>query len=354
MIDDYDPFEDDDGNAPASAPVETGAGTAWGLAAPGEFAPPTGGPLSMEGYWTPKGELGSRSAIAVFGGGVATALADALRLRRWKLIEAEAPPPFVRKAAARRFGWRDGSARTGPVNTPAHMLQLLREAEGELQPALPAWERQGRWFDSQRPLVEPGGLDAAEDVRRHRRGHLAKLRNALGRTDAVIFAPSRAEAWVHRETGTVFPTAPGKIAGGYDPEVFEPRSWSAAEIEADLADLRARLRRRRPKLRLILAVSAEFPEWSMRASRPDAAAGRERAALSAAIDALSDKHDDVERFPALEMLTGPSAQGLHLDASGFPTPTAAEALGDAFCAPFEGPRKQFQMQRRRSRRRLAA
>lgn len=39
--------------------------------------------------------------------------------------------------------------------------------------------------------------------------------------DLFIFTLGLTEAWVHRDTGTVYPTAPGTIAGRFDENIYE-------------------------------------------------------------------------------------------------------------------------------------
>ncbi|MEO1689534.1 MAG: GSCFA domain-containing protein, partial [Pseudomonadota bacterium] len=327
----------------------------------GGFAPRLGaaGPLAMDEAWRPRAALSAKTRIATLGCGVVSALTSGLRLRRWTLLEAEPAPLFMRDAALRRFGWRESSARTGPVRTAAHLLQLLREVDGDARPALPAWALPasapgGRWIDSQRPGVEPEGLETPEDVMRHRRGHLTRLRRTLARADAVVAVLSRAEAWTHAATGTVYPEPPGAPAGGHDPQVFAARLWTAAEIEADLAEIRDRLQRRREGQTLILAISPETPAWSTRSLDPGLAAGREQAALRCAMEALATAHDDVDYFPALELLTAPRARGMHFaDEDLRPTLAAEATLSNAFCAPHEDERGRKRAERRRARR-LAA
>ena len=117
---------------------------------------------------------------------------------------------------ARGFGFGLYSARYGNVYTIRQMLQLVQECQGERCPAEAVWEKDGQFYDALRPSVEPGGLASAELVIRHRRQHLARGPALLKQTSLFIFTMGLTETWEHTGDFTVYPTAPGTIAGNYD------------------------------------------------------------------------------------------------------------------------------------------
>lgn len=69
------------------------------------------------------------------------------------------------------------------ISTPPQrqLVQLFREARGK-KLAEPVWQRQGRFFDAQRPAIEPEGFDTAEEVLRHRSHHLVRAAKAMKST----------------------------------------------------------------------------------------------------------------------------------------------------------------------------
>ncbi len=78
--------------------------------------------------------------------------------------------------------------------------------------------------------MEPDGLESPEEVLAHRTVHLARVRDMLSTMDMFIFTLGLTEAWVHKASRTVYPTAPGVIAGAYDDQEFEFKNFSFSEI----------------------------------------------------------------------------------------------------------------------------
>ena len=76
-------------------------------------------------------------------------------------------------------------------------------------------------YDSLRPSVEPEGLNSPEDVVENRKCHIARVKELFESLDLFIFTFGLTEMWVHKESGTVYPTAPGTIAGEYNDKVYE-------------------------------------------------------------------------------------------------------------------------------------
>ena len=78
----------------------------------------------------------------------------------------------------------------------------------------------------------------------HRAFHLKKYAGLLRKAKLFVFTLGLTEAWVHRKTGTVYPTAPGTIAGDYDPEVYEFVNFGFDDIRRDFLRYRQLVLRR--------------------------------------------------------------------------------------------------------------
>lgn len=103
--------------------------------------------------------------------------------------------------------------------------------------------------------MEPVGLSCPEEVEAQRRHHLGRIRQLVSATDIFVFTFGLTKAWRDRPSGTVFPTAPGTIAGAYDPDAFEFVNLTFADTLADFLAFRALVKRRRPEARFLVTVS---------------------------------------------------------------------------------------------------
>ena len=195
----------------------------------------------------------------------------------------------------------------------AQLLQMLREASGQITPALPVWEKAGRYFDAQRPSVEPNGLESEELVMRHRESHLACVRRVFAQADLLVFTFGLTEAWVHSETGTVYPTAPGTIAGNYDPAVFSFKNYECHEVVRDFELIRARLKKANPSLRFLLTVSPVPLAATASGHHVEVASTYSKAVLRAACGALQQRHADIDYFPSFELITSQNTRGVYYE-----------------------------------------
>src|SRR5271155_120350 len=126
---------------------------------------------------------------------------------------------------------------------------------GSFTPANPVWQKEQRYFDALRPSVEPTGLEAPEMVLAHRKQHLGRVRKVFQKATVMVFTFGLTEAWIDKETGTVYPTAPGTIAGAFNPDVFAFKNFNYAEVLADFERFRLIMKKFNPEMRFLLTVS---------------------------------------------------------------------------------------------------
>lgn len=266
-------------------------------------------PTAIDGLFVPKFPITPRDRIMTAGSCFAQHVHRTLVARDWAVIDTETPNgPFPRDVL-NRYGYALYSARYGNIYTVRQMVQLLREAQGEVKPAAPVWEKDGRYVDAQRPNVEPDSLATPEHVLEARAVHLRRVMRAVRRADVFIFTLGLTEVWFHRDTGTVYPTAPGTLAGHYDPEVFDFHNFSLPEVRDDLEELRGRLMALRPDIRILLTVSPVPLTATATGGHVMAATSYSKATLRAAAGDVAGKYDNVDYFPSYELVTNPAAQG---------------------------------------------
>ena len=113
------------------------------------------------------------------------------------------------------------------------MLQLAEEALGRRVPQVRVWQKGGRFFDALRPSVDPVGHDSEAAVLALRQKHLVAVRRLLEELDVLVFTLGLTETWEAGD-GTVYPVAPGTLAGEFDPARYRFRNLRHGEVLADM------------------------------------------------------------------------------------------------------------------------
>jgi hypothetical protein len=268
-------------------------------------------PIELREVYQPKWTLSPEWRIATAGSCFAQHISRQLRAHSYDVIDTEPPPAGLPADQHTRFGYAMYSARTGNIYTMRQLLQLAREVAGSHTPAELAWERDGRFYDALRPAVEPEGLSSPDEVRVHRTHHLARLRQAWTEMDLLIFTLGLTETWVHRDSGTVFPTVPGSIAGHWDPEVYAFHSATFQQVVDDFEALKrvlSEIRIDRPDPHILLTVSPVPLTATASGSHVLQATTESKAILRAAAGQLARADPLVDYFPSYEIITNPAAQ----------------------------------------------
>ena len=265
-------------------------------------------PAHPDGIYQPKFEIGRHDRITTAGSCFAQHIARHLRQAGYAVNDLEPAPDGMSDADARRFGYGLYSARYGNIYTVRQLLQLVEAAAGRFTPQDAAWEKDGRFYDALRPSVEPEGVESAEEVEALRGQHLDRVRRLIRTTDVFIFTLGLTEAWIHRDSGTVYPTAPGTIAGTYDPAVYELKIFSVTDMVRDMKAVLGRLQRHNPGLRVILTVSPVPLTATASGSHVLRATLHAKAVLRVVAETLCAEFDYVDYFPAFDIIMNPAAR----------------------------------------------
>lgn len=273
-------------------------------------------PLDPGDLYQPRFAIARTDRIMTAGSCFAQHVGRTLREHGFNVMDAETVPDAVPDAVARKFGYRLYSARYGNVYTARQLLQLLQEAEGSFTPADPVWRAEaggGGYFDAFRPSVEPEGLPGPEDVAAHRRGHLAAVRELLANLDVLVFTFGLTEAWISREDGAVYPTAPGTIAGTFDPARHAFHNFTFAETMSDFVAVRRIIKRYNPRARFLVTVSPVPLTATASGRHVEVASCYSKSVLRAVCGTLYERFDDLDYFPSYEIITSQTARGAYYE-----------------------------------------
>lgn len=257
----------------------------------------------LQGIYTKKFEIGPNSSVATAGSCFAQHISRYLRAAGYKVMDSEPGPKNVDPELLREYGYGVYSARYGNIYFVRQLLQLAQEAlSGSTREAI-AWRRGDRWYDALRPAVEPDGLSSAAQVERQRAEHLVAVRTVLMNADVLVFTMGLTEGWEDIETGTVYPTAPGTIAGDYDPSRYRFHNFDVSEIVSDFTAFRALVQSFNPGIKFLLTVSPVPLAATATESNVLVATTYSKAVLRAAAGALTSEFDDIDYFPSYEIVT---------------------------------------------------
>lgn len=254
-----------------------------------------------------KWALSKQDKIVTAGSCFAQHVGRALRKNGFNVQDAEPAPAHIAPDQVTTHGYGMYSARYGNIYTTRQLRQLLDEAWGDA-PAFDAiWRKDGRFYDALRPNIEPEGFVSEAAVREAREEHLAKVREVFTSADVFIFTLGLTEAWFHKPTGQVYPTAPGTIAGKFDDKIHDFVNFRLADVRADLVAALARLKKLNPNLRVLLTVSPVPLTATASDAHVLSATTYSKSVLRACTGELFADFPEVDYFPSYEIVTSTKA-----------------------------------------------
>lgn len=272
-------------------------------------------PLAPADFYEKKFEISKADKIATAGSCFAQHIARAMKHEGFAVMDVEPAPPTLPHEVRKRFGFDIYSARYANIYTAAQLKQILLEAfEGATSPD-PVWEHDGRYYDSMRPSVEPNGLPCKQEVHDHRKQHLASIRRLLSEMDVFIFTLGLTECWKYKGSDWVFPTAPGTIAGSYNPDHYEFINFSHSQILDDLlhAIYLIKKHNKSKELRFLFTVSPVPLTATYSGENVIVASSYSKAVLRSVAGEVVSTVKNSAYFPSYEMVTSPISRGIFFD-----------------------------------------
>ncbi|CAB3676116.1 hypothetical protein LMG26690_01336 [Achromobacter animicus] len=260
-------------------------------------------PATLRDLYKKKYVISPEDNIATAGSCFAQHIARNMKALGYNVMDVEPAPDGVSDSVAVAYGYGVYSARYGNIYYARQLLQLAQEALGQRQPADFVWERDGRYFDALRPSVEPNGLETPAAVVRHRERHLQAVKSLLEDCDVFIFTFGLTEAWEHIASGTVYPTAPGTIAGSYDPTTCRFVNFGFNEVYGDFVAFKELVESINPSVRFLVTVSPVPLAATASDTHVLPATIYSKSVLRAVTGQLANTFENVDYFPSYEIIT---------------------------------------------------
>ena len=267
-------------------------------------------PTETKGLYKKRYEILPTDRIATAGSCFAQHIARQMRKRGFNVLDTEPAPATMSDAEAQNFGYRLYSARYGNLYHCRQLLQLVKECLGQHVPSDIIWEKDFRYYDALRPSVEPGGHETPVLVQKHRAAHLARVKELLHKADIFVFTFGLTEAWEHIESGTIYPGAPGTIAGSYDPSIYRFKNFTYPELMADFLEFREIMRGINPNIKFLVTVSPVPLIATASDEHVLAATMYSKSVLRAVTGDLYHKYPDIDYFPSYDLIASPFSRGM--------------------------------------------
>jgi hypothetical protein len=264
----------------------------------------------VQDLWQPI-ELKKSDRIATAGSCFAQHIGNNLALRGadWMNLEP-APPIFESENESRKWGYGVFSCRYGNIYTTRQLLQLFDEAFGNRKPSEPVWEKDGRFFDSLRPNIDPVGQESPEHVLSLRSLHLSAVRRLFAELDLFVFTLGLTECWELIKDGTIFPMAPGTVAGFYSPDRYALRNLTYSEVYNDLKIFWERLIAINPYAKMLLTISPVPLSATATQNHVLVATTYSKSVLRAVAGDLSETNQNIYYFPSYEIISSHPSRGM--------------------------------------------
>lgn len=262
-----------------------------------------GNPFVSDDIYCPDWQLTPDTPVMTIGSCFAQHIGSSLKAAGFNVLDCEPGPRATPAEVLTRFGYGQYSARYGNVYTLRQTRQLLEEVTDVFVPQDAVWEKNNRFFDALRPAVEPEGLPSVGDVLAMRQQHLSAVAKAISSAEVVVLTLGLTERWEHIESGTTYPTAPGTIAGSFDPEAYQLVNDDYAAILDDFRAIHALVSEANPEMRWIITVSPVPLTATGTGGHVLPATVHSKSILRAVAGTLANEYDKIDYFPSYELVT---------------------------------------------------
>jgi GSCFA family len=254
--------------------------------------------------WKPKSPLERSHKVATFGSCFARHLGSALSERGYKWFDAEPAPDIFSPEIKAKYNFGVCSARIGEISTIAALRQWISWAIGAEAPGDEVWQEGSRFFDPFRSAIEPNGFAGPDELFASRDCALRALGRVVEQADRFVVTLSDTTGWINSSKGHVYSNYPGTMARNIGSDDYCLKSFSLAEIGADMTWIVKTISGINTKARFLFTVSATPPTAAACEAPPIVETPSSKAILRSAARIAADEHALADYFPSYEIITG--------------------------------------------------
>ena len=264
--------------------------------------------------WRAPFPITSKSKFVTFGSCFAQHFSRALVARGLKWNDCEPAPVGLHPDTAKQFNYGIFSARTGNIYTTSLLLQWTKWAFGNAIPPAIFWEKDGRFYDPFRPVVEPDGFGSPDEVYASRAATIAAFRQSIMTANIFVFTLGLTESWWDTKGGFEYPMCPGTLAGEFDPVDHKFINQDYDFVRKNLIQTINLIRAARPEgPQFLLTVSPVPLTASNSGNHVLVATMHSKSILRAVAASVESCLKGVSYFPSYEVIAAPPFRGAFFD-----------------------------------------
>ncbi len=260
--------------------------------------------------WQAPFPIRERYRFVTFGSCFAQHFSRALVARGLKWSDCEPAPRGMKADVAQQFNYGVFSARTGNIYTTSLLLQWTKWAlEIETAPEI-FWEKDGRYYDPFRPVVEPDGFASADEMFVSRQATIAGFRQAILTSHIFVFTLGLTESWWDVDGGFEYPMCPGTIAGDFDPDKHKFINQDYDLVRKSLLKTIRLIRGARENGPRFLLTVSPVPLTASNSGNHVLVATMESKSILRAVAASAERrYNGISYFPSYEIIAAPPFRG---------------------------------------------
>ena len=267
------------------------------------------GIFGLRDLWSSPWTLPTDVRFATYGSCFAQHISRALKARKMAWVDGEPAPVGTPPDLARDYNYGVFSARTANVYTAKQLHLLLQMTVGDAAADQPEiWETAGRYHDSLRPAIEPGGFQSHAEALCSRKAMLRGFRRSVELADVFVFTLGLTEGWESSATGQPYAACPGTMGGAFDPVAHRFVNYKSAAIRADMDSALAILRRLNSGIRVLLTVSPVPLTATASGNHVLVATIYSKSVLRSVAGEMAADDPGVDYFPSYEIIAGAPAR----------------------------------------------
>jgi hypothetical protein len=257
--------------------------------------------------------ISKNDKISTMGSCFAQHLSKQVSKSGFNYFVPEVPLKNLSKGQALQKNYGVFSARYGNVYTARQAIQLFSRAFGKFSPEENFWFKDGRYYDSFRPSIQPDGFSCLDELIADREMHFTAVRRIFLESDWLIFTLGLTEAWSSRKDGAIFPVAPGVSGGTYSPTDHEFINFDYSSTYIDLKEFIEKIKLLNPSIKFILTVSPVPLIATYENRHVLVSTTASKSILRAVADQIEREMQDVYYFPSYEIITSSANCGTYFE-----------------------------------------